>query len=107
MPRMKTYLETNGPWSQLVTYNNIDLKLLQNDTAVALNRNLKVTPILVPHRDEFSETVGYRIEGEIEDLLKSSFPHSKQNRASGGLSAPQLLQRIWLSFSLIILCSNN
>jgi pyrroloquinoline quinone biosynthesis protein B len=69
MPRMKEYLETNGPWSQLLTFNNIDLKPLQNDSVVTLNRNLKVTPILVPHRDEFSETVGYKIEGQNKSAL--------------------------------------
>jgi pyrroloquinoline quinone biosynthesis protein B len=69
MPRMREYLETNGPWSQLLTFNNIDLKPLQNDSVVTLNRNLKVTPILVPHRDEFSETVGYKIEGQNKSAL--------------------------------------
>ncbi|MFT5216423.1 MAG: pyrroloquinoline quinone biosynthesis protein B [Glaciecola sp.] len=69
MPRMKEYLETNGPWSQLLTFNNVDLKPLQNDSVVTLNRNLKVTPILVPHRDEFSETVGYKIEGQNKSAL--------------------------------------
>jgi len=63
MPKMKTYLEQNGPWSQLVSLQNIDLQKLQNDSTTLLNSNLKVTPFLVPHRDEFSETVGYKIEG--------------------------------------------
>ena len=69
MPRMKNYLETSGPWSQLLTFNNINLKPMQNDSVVALNKNLKVTPILVPHRDEYSETVGYRIEGQNKSAL--------------------------------------
>ena len=69
MPRMKNYLETNGPWSQLVTFNNIELKALQNDSVVVLNNDLKVTPLLVPHRDEFSETVGYLIEGKNKSAL--------------------------------------
>jgi len=69
MPRMKKYLEENGPWSQLVSYNNIELKLLQNDSTIALNTNLKVTPFLVPHRDEYSETVGYKIEGNNKSAL--------------------------------------
>jgi pyrroloquinoline quinone biosynthesis protein B len=69
MPRMKNYLETNGPWSQLVTYNNIDLKSLKNDSVISLTTKLKVTPILVPHRDEYSETVGYRIEGKNKSAL--------------------------------------
>ena len=69
MQRMKAYLETNGPWSQLIAYNNIELKELHNDTIVVLNNNLKVTPILVPHRDEYSETVGYHIEGKNKSAL--------------------------------------
>ena len=62
MPRMKAFLENNGPWSQLVNFKNIELKALKNKTEVGFD-NIKVTPFLVPHRDEFSETVGYRIEG--------------------------------------------
>ena len=69
MPVMKQYLEENGPWSQLVSYNNIDLKLLQNDSTITLNNNLKVSPFLVPHRDEYSETVGYKIEGNNKTAL--------------------------------------
>ncbi|MCB0630085.1 MAG: MBL fold metallo-hydrolase [Saprospiraceae bacterium] len=63
MPRMKEYLRTNGPWSQLVSLRNIALQNLQADSTVRLNERLQVTPFLVPHRDEYSETVGYRIDG--------------------------------------------
>jgi len=69
MPKMIYYLERNGPWSQLVSYNNIELKSLQNDSTIILNTNLKVTPFLVPHRDEYSETVGYKIEGNNKIAL--------------------------------------
>ena len=69
MPRMKQYLETSGPWSQLVGFNNIELKLLRNDSVVPLNNNLKVTPMQVHHRDEFSETVGYKIQGANKTAL--------------------------------------
>lgn len=69
MPRMKTYLETNGPWSQLVSMKNIELKSLHKDSTIVLNPDLKVTPFLVPHRDEYSETVGYKIEGKIKSVL--------------------------------------
>jgi pyrroloquinoline quinone biosynthesis protein B len=62
MPRMTQFLQANGPWNQLVTYNNIVLAPLQDQVAQNLG-NLKVTPFLVPHRDEYSETVGYRITG--------------------------------------------
>jgi pyrroloquinoline quinone biosynthesis protein B len=69
MPKMKNYLETNGPWSQLVALNNVELQQMQSDEIIHLNTNLKVTPFLVPHRDEFSETVGYKIEGEHKSAL--------------------------------------
>ena len=69
MPKMKDFLINNGPWNQLVTLNNIRIKNLQNDSTIVLNNKLKVTPFLVPHRDEFSETVGYKIEGTKKTAL--------------------------------------
>lgn len=69
MPKMTTFLKNNGPWNQLVALQNIQLKRLQNDSIITLNNNLKVTPFLVPHRDEFSETVGYKIEGKQHSAL--------------------------------------
>lgn len=63
MPRMKAYLQTSGPWSQLVSLNNIALQSLQADSIIQLNERLQITPFRVPHRDEYSETVGYRIDG--------------------------------------------
>ena len=69
MPKMKTFLETNGPWSQLVTTNNIELKPLKEDSTITLNKNYKITPFLVPHRDEYSETVGYKIKGPNKTAL--------------------------------------
>ena len=69
MPKMNTYLEKNGPWSQLVSLNNIELKEMKHDSTITLNSNLKVTPFLVPHRDEFSETVGYKIQGKNKTAL--------------------------------------
>lgn len=69
LPQMKTYLETNGPWSQLVSMKNIQIKKIKNDSTIVLDSNLKVTPFLVPHRDEYSETVGYKIEGQNKSAL--------------------------------------
>ncbi|MDB2555493.1 MBL fold metallo-hydrolase [Flavobacteriaceae bacterium] len=69
MPKMKEFLSNNGPWSQLVTTQNIVFLDLQKDSIVPLSNALKVTPFLVPHRDEFSETVGYKIEGNTNSAL--------------------------------------
>ncbi len=61
MPKMKSFIEENGPWSQLVALENISLQKLIKDSAFSLNGNIKIKPFLVPHRDELSETVGYEI----------------------------------------------
>ena len=69
MPKMTEYLETNGPWDQLVTNKNITLKSVENQVKLKLNNDVSVTPLLVPHRDEYSETVGYLIEGPNKSAL--------------------------------------
>lgn len=69
MPQMKTFLTKNGPWSQLVSLQNIQLQAIYADSSIQLNPNVKVTPIQVPHRDEFTETVGYKIQGSKKTVL--------------------------------------
>jgi len=61
--RMCTFLRRNGPWSLLVDDKRIALRTLTADQAVELRDGLKITPLLVPHRDEFTDTVGFLIEG--------------------------------------------
>lgn len=63
MPRMYEFLSSNGPWDQLVRLNNIALKQIQDGIDIQLNERISIIPFLVPHRDEYTETVGYRIEG--------------------------------------------
>lgn len=69
MPRMVDYLQNNGPWSQLVSLKNIQLQKLKPDSAVWLTNKISVTPVMVPHRDEYSETVGYSIRTQNKSLL--------------------------------------
>jgi pyrroloquinoline quinone biosynthesis protein B len=69
MPRMNDYLQSNGPWSQLVSLKNIKLKQLKEDSAVKLTDKISVTPLFVPHRDEFSETVGFSIKTANKSVL--------------------------------------
>ena len=69
MPKMKSFLESNGPWNQLVSLKNITLKTLRKDSLLQLNSNVKVIPFQVPHRDEYSETVGYKIIGSNKSAL--------------------------------------
>ncbi len=69
MPKMKLFLENNGPWSQLVSLKNIRIQPLTEGKWEVISPSLKVKPLLVPHRDEFSETVGYIIEGPHKKVL--------------------------------------
>ncbi len=69
MPRMRNFLSENGPWSQLVGLSNIELRPLEHKQRTSLGKRLAVTPILVPHRDEFSETVGFVIHGPRRKVL--------------------------------------
>lgn len=69
MPKMKDFLETNGPWSQLVSEKNIVINQLKDGESIQLSNDLKVTPYRVPHRDEYSETVGYHIQGPNKSAL--------------------------------------
>jgi len=69
MPRMKNFLENNGPWSQLVSLKNIELESMEDNREIVLSPKLKLVPLLVPHRDEFSETVGFLIQGQNKKVL--------------------------------------
>ena len=69
MPKMKTFLESNGPWNQLVALNNISINGISDKEKINLNERLSITPFLVPHRDEYSETVGYKIQGPNQSLV--------------------------------------
>ena len=69
MPKMSFFLENNGPWSQLIQEKNIKIKKLKTDSVEILSKYISIKPILVPHRDEFSETVGYLIKGKVKSVL--------------------------------------
>ena len=67
--RMLEFLDRNGPWSQLTALGNIERRALVLDRPVNLPGGLRVTAFRVPHRDEFSDTVGYRIDGPRRNAL--------------------------------------
>ncbi len=69
MPRLRVFLEENGPWSQLSSLGNIALQPLSDQQPVRLTPRLEVVPFRVPHRDEFSETVGFEIRGPGKIVL--------------------------------------
>lgn len=69
MPRMRTFLEHNGPWDQLVRLHNIDIRPMKDGVPIRLNANITVTPVAVPHRGEYSETVGFIVKGPKRSVL--------------------------------------
>ncbi len=69
MPRFKAFLENNGPWSQLVDLKNINIQTIKEDSVTMLNEHISLTPMLVPHRDEYSETVGFMVETKNKKAL--------------------------------------
>jgi pyrroloquinoline quinone biosynthesis protein B len=69
LPRMTNFLKDNGPWSQLVSLNNISLKEVKAGSSTVIAENIKVTLIEVPHRDEYSETAAYRINAGVKTYL--------------------------------------
>ena len=66
---MKEFLESNGPWNQLVSLKQIILNPLADHGILKLNDNLSITPFTVPHRDEYSETVGFQVSGLTSKLV--------------------------------------
>jgi pyrroloquinoline quinone biosynthesis protein B len=96
-PRMASFLRENAPWSQLVALGNISLRAflpsrkLRRDTnqpqrtpvkpvprqsgapdsfqESQLSPNLHVTPVQVPHRDEFSDTLAFIVRAPARRLF--------------------------------------
>ena len=62
-PRMADFLTRNGPWSQLVSLGNIVTRPVGYDAPLTLPGGVQVTALKVPHRDEYSDTVGYILQG--------------------------------------------
>jgi len=65
---MADLLRKNAPWDQLVRLKNITLQELPPGTSKELGP-VSVTPLEVPHRDEYADTVGYRIAGPTKTML--------------------------------------
>ena len=67
--RMAAFLRGNAPWSGLVTDGNIELAELEPGRELALTPDLRISPISVPHRDEYSDTVAYLVRGPKRSLI--------------------------------------
>ena len=69
MGKMKSFLENNAPFTQLIELDNIKLRPMEKDETILLCDTLSITPFLVPHRNEFSETIGITVKSSEKSLL--------------------------------------
>jgi pyrroloquinoline quinone biosynthesis protein B len=67
--RMAAFLRTNGPWSLLVERENVELREVAYGDPVDLGDGVTARAVAVPHRDEYTDTVGWRIEGPSRTLF--------------------------------------
>jgi pyrroloquinoline quinone biosynthesis protein B len=64
-PRLRRVLESDAPWSLLAEHGHVAFR----DDPVVLGGGLSVEVLPVPHRDEISETVAFRVEGPTGSVL--------------------------------------
>jgi pyrroloquinoline quinone biosynthesis protein B len=67
--RLVEFLRTNGPWSLLEAAGHAEYRAVRPGVPVRLAADLSVTALPVPHRDEFSDTVAWRIDGPSRKVL--------------------------------------
>ncbi len=68
-PRMAEYLSSNGPWSLLVDEGRIYFPEVPTDEPFEVDEWLSARMIPVPHRPEFSDTVGFVFRGPQSSIL--------------------------------------
>jgi len=98
MPRMAEYLSTNGPWSQLVAYGNIDLRVMEAHDGFGIAPGVNVTTFRVPHREEFSEVVGYRIRGPNRSVLFIPDIDSWEDWDGAGVQIEEMIANVDIAF---------
>jgi pyrroloquinoline quinone biosynthesis protein B len=66
---MVAFLGDNAPWEQLVTTGGIVPKAVAPGQPWPLTERITVQALSVPHRAEYTDTLGYRITGPNQTLL--------------------------------------
>ena len=68
-PRFAAFLRTNGPWRQMVELEQIELHEVLPGLPFSPLPGIRVTATPVPHRDEYSDTMAFRITGPNRTVL--------------------------------------
>jgi pyrroloquinoline quinone biosynthesis protein B len=99
MTRLKAYFETNGPWDQLVKYDNIALHEVFEREPKVLDPDYSVTPYQVPHRDEYSEVASFIVETAGKDVLfLPDIDHWHEWEDEFGIRVEDMIERSDLAF---------
>lgn len=69
MNKMYSFLHENKPWMNLIKQNNIELHKMDNHQKINICDELMISPFMVSHRSEISETVGFKIEGNSKSII--------------------------------------
>ena len=67
--RMADYLTANGPWDLMVREGRLDLQPLSPERWHTIDDVLSVKLLPVPHRHEYTDTVGFVFRGPTGSLL--------------------------------------
>ncbi|MFC1724921.1 MBL fold metallo-hydrolase [candidate division KSB1 bacterium] len=67
--KMTDFLRNNGPWSQLVKFENIVLNVVKPGKYIELSEGCKVISFSVPHRQEYTDTLCFKITGPQKSVL--------------------------------------
>jgi pyrroloquinoline quinone biosynthesis protein B len=96
-PSFAGFLRANGPWSLLVEAQHVELVELVLDgyeasEPVVLAPGLSVVAFRVPHRDEFSDTVGFEVRGPRRTL--AYLPDVDKWEAWDAVAGPGSIERL-------------
>ncbi len=67
--QMADYLTNNGPWGLMVSEGRLDLRPVTPGEWMRVDDRLEARALLVPHRPEYSDTVGWMFRGPTRTLL--------------------------------------
>ncbi len=67
--KMIKFLNSIKPFSTLIKNHNINTNVVEHGKLKMIDQNLTFSPILVHHRQDFTDTVGYVINGPNKKLL--------------------------------------
>lgn len=96
--RMIDYLAHNGPWDQLIRYENVALHELEAGAKVDLLTSLSIEALWVPHRQEYTDVVGFLIEGPRRSVLYVPDIDSWEEWDELGVRVEELIARVDVAY---------